>query len=250
MSLLSDFMTSGGKPKLITRYTSGTGTFVPSVDMARCFVRIQAGGASGGSSTDNIGGAGGGGGAMVEVLFRVPIAGVAYVVGAGGGAVTGSVSGVNGGLSRFNTITANGGLGGNYRALTQSGLYSCGGSLGNLAGTVNASGAGMSVMGSVTGVSGGSGGGGYSAGYKGSAPGFPVNYDNANGWIAALNGISTSFGLGGGGGDSFFGIGGNGASVTVGSAGTGYGSGGGGSANNYASGAGAGGLIEIWDFGV
>ena len=48
MALNDLFGMGGGKPKLITAYTSGTDLYVPTVDMARCLVRIQAGGGGGG----------------------------------------------------------------------------------------------------------------------------------------------------------------------------------------------------------
>ncbi len=56
---LSDFM-GGGKPKLITPKYSGTGTYVPTADMARCLIRLQGAGGAGGSPTNNYGGGGGG----------------------------------------------------------------------------------------------------------------------------------------------------------------------------------------------
>lgn len=251
MSLLSDFMASGGKPRLITRITSGTGTHIPTVDMARCLVRIQAGGASGGSSSDSIGGGGGGAGAMVEVFLRVPIAGYGYIIGAGGAASGAAASGNNGALSRFGSFTAEPGLFGMARAITPNYTASRGGGLGNLAGFVNASGTNMFSFGQVSGVAGGAGGGTYNV--KGCAPGFPVSLDSTYGWTQIYNGVSTTTGgLGGGGGDSFFGVGGDGATTNggAGSPATGYGAGGGGCAGNAASGAGAGGLIEIWDFGA
>ena len=38
---------AGGKPKLVTVLTTGSGTYVPTEDGARCFVRRQGGGSSG-----------------------------------------------------------------------------------------------------------------------------------------------------------------------------------------------------------
>ncbi len=247
----SDIIDLGSKPKLITRITSGTGTYVPTADMARCFVRVQGAGASGGAGDGSIGGGGGGAGAMVEAMVRIPIAGLAYMVGAGGGS-TSTTNGVSGGASRLGTLWAEGGSYGIYRAVSPSSATSRGGGLSNFGGAVNAAGAFISAVGGVAGVAGGSGGAGYNS--KGSPPGFPVSSDATLGWSDKQTGLSATSALGGGGGDSFFGTGGNGATTNPGngSAGSGYGSGGGGAigASTGVSGAGAGGCIEIWDYGV
>lgn len=213
MSLASDFV-AGVKPRLITRLTSGTGTFVPTVDMARCLVRIQAGGAGGASAGTN----GGGAGAMVEAWIRVPIAGAAYAVGAAAAAATA------GNKSYFDTIVAqpgattvgNGGYLGNFPVSA---------SVGNLGGS----------MGGASGGAGGQGTNGCSVGFSS--------------WVTGQTlGFGLVDGTRGGGGDSFFGKGGNGNNAGVGVAGNGYGSGGG--AGSTTGGAGPGGLIEIFDYGV
>ena len=229
MSNLSDFL-GGSKPKLITVLTSSTGTYVPTVDMARCFIRVQGGGGSGCASL-----AAGGGGAMVAAWRRIPIAGMAYTVGAGGATNSGTTA-LNGSLSRFDSITAQRGLGGAYINSTNN----SGGFGGKTMGTSNSS-----TDGSVAG-----GAGGYGT-FNGSAYGWPISSVTSGGTQITIqednngNGIcATGYG---GGGDSFFGKGGNG-NVTVGLPGTGYGSGGG--AGGTSGGAGAGGCIEIWDYGV
>lgn len=229
MSKFTDlFSTASSRPKLITTLTLGSGTYIPTEDMARCLVRIQAGGASG-NSANAPNATGGGAGAMVEAVLRVPIAGVDWVVGAGGASVT-SGTGDNGSKSRFGSITAQPGKAGNAPA--------------NTGGYIMSGNTGTGAFGSVPGMSGGCGGSGSGGG--GGAPGhsFPS---------AASYNTGTSTGeYGSGGGDSAFGFGGNGATTnaTDGSPGTGYGSGGGGAHSTKASGAGMPGVIEVWDYGA
>ena len=214
------------KPKLITRYTSGTGTHVPTVDMARCLVRVQAGGA-GGVSAGTVGG--GGGGAMVEAVMRIPIAGLAYAVGAGGAAST------SGSASTFGNLRA---MGGQYDASTSGGY---GGLLGILGGSVSATNVSVGVAG-VRGVPGGAGG---SNSTDGLVAGQPVGGPTLV--ISPLGNLLPLFTNGQGnksGGNSFFGIGG--ATQASPAAGN-YGAGGGGGASPAA---GLGGCIEIWDFGA
>jgi len=224
---------AGGKPKLITRLTSGTGTYVPTADMARCLVRIQAGG--GGGSTQNAG-TGGGGGAMIEVLVRVPIAGLAYAVGAGGAAE------VKGSVSYF----------GNYRALPglsyDSGVYASvaysGGMLEHIVGSVDTDSASMLIGRGPAGVSGGGGG---IPSVAGRLVGFPVSPASNLHLSSASLGYADASNAAGvkSGGDSFYGTGGAAGSAPA--AGN-YGAGGGGHAST--PGAGLGGCIEIWDFGA
>lgn len=223
---LNELFIAGVKPKLITRYTSGTGTYVPTVDMARCLVRVQGGGA-GGVSVGTVGG--GGGGAMVETVMRIPIAGLAYAVGAGGAAST------NGSASTFGNIRA---MGGQYDSSTNGGY---GGFIGILGGTVSATNVSVGVAG-MRGVPGGAGG---STSTDGLVAGQPIN--NPNLVIAPLGNLLPQFTNGQGnksGGNSFFGIGG--ATQASPAAGN-YGAGGGGGASPAA---GLGGCIEIWDFGA
>lgn len=229
---LSDFV-GGGKPKRITSYTSGTNTYIPTADMARCFVRIQAGG-GGGSTMPQ----GGGGGAMVEVWCRVPIAGFAWIVGGGGASAT------NGSRSSFGPYTAMPGM--SHPTAWSAGA---GGILDVINGSVDSDGATMIPGRGLGGVSGGAGGNTY----EGNLVGFPIsdNYINGYGAPPAYNlwyGSNRATGNGQGvysGGDSFYGKGGTtGNSPAVDA----YGAGGGGHAST--PGAGRGGYIEIWDYGV
>lgn len=220
----SDFLGGGVKPKLITRITSGTGTYIPTVDLARCLVRIQGAGAGGHTSLYA-----GGGGAMVEVVTRIPIAGLPYVVGAAGAVST------NGSQSSFGQFVAPGGSFGN----TSSG--GVGGAVGLITGPVDADGVTMIPSG-LGGVSGGFGG--YSSG-AGGPPGFPIDPSTGAAFsapVASQMGVVPRNGQGNGsGGNSFFGIGGTtGNSPAAGN----YGAGGGINA------AGLGGCIEIWDMGA
>lgn len=222
MSSLSDFV-GGGKPKKITPYTSNTGTYIPTADMARCFVRIQAGGGGGWSAV----GSGGGGGAMVEVWIRIPIAGLPYVVGAGGGVVT------SGSDSKFGNYIAQGG-----KSATGAAAPGMGGLLGNMGGLVDADSVGVTASNPLPGVAGG--GGGYDGSSHGSVAGFPIPRYHVM-TTGSVYAYSTGNGQGlGGGGNSFFGLGGApGSSAGA----TEYGAGGG------SQGSGAGGYIEIWDYG-
>lgn len=230
MQSASDLLGSaGGKPKLITLLTSGTGTYVPTVDMARCLVRIQAGGA-GGASTGNYAG---GAGAMIEVFVRIPIAGLAYSVGAGG-AIDG-----DGSMSTLGQFSAMPGTKGTT-------IGGAGGIVGALVGSVDTDGATITVSG-MSGVSGGFGGYGSAAG---GLPGFPLDLSQSTNWSAPAPGpyaagVWTSSHRNGqgnaSGGNSFYGKGGTTGNAP---ATTAYGAGGGFNA------AGRGGCIEIFDFGA
>lgn len=231
----SDLTGLSAKPKLITRYTSGTGTYVPTADMARCLVRIQAGGGGGGYVAGTH--YGGGGGAMAEVLLRVPVAGLAYSVGAGGSGTT-SGAGGNGSASSFGPFAAPPGMGGDNVY-----TYSCGGGiLESLVGSVDADSAHIMAGKGLPGVSGGAGG---NHAYSGKRVGFPyptgspLSISPALGYEAnyCTNGLGVQSG-----GDSFYGKGGATGNAPASDA---YGAGGG----SY-GGAGRGGVIEIWDFGV
>lgn len=221
----SDFMPGGIKP-LYTKLTSGTGTFVPSVDNALCKVRVTPGGAGGWSASGN---SGGGGGATVEFWVRVPIAGLPYVVGAAG-----AVS-ANGSPSSFGPITANPG-----RTPSAGAVVGMGGIIGMLYGSVNANSVTVSGPGSLSGVNGGHGGTGS---INGGQIGFPFGADVSGNYSVtpmsaqepnSNNGFSC-------GGDSFYGKGGTNGNAP---AATAYGAGGG------AGAAGRGGVIEIEDFGA
>ena len=219
----SDLTGLSAKPKLITTYTSGTGTYVPTADMARCFVRVQAGGA-GGSTT-----AGGGGGSMIEFWIRIPIAGLAYAVAASAAATT------HGSNSTFGPYTAVGGMYG-------GGADQYGGVNGSIQGNVSATEVMTIGVRSLSGIDGGMGG---TSGAQGMLAGFPASYA---GGVPPLSNTRTRWANGVGnlsGGNSFFGKGGTtGAAPLAGN----YGAGGGGHAST--PGAGAGGYIEVWDFGV
>jgi len=222
MSMNDLFGTGGAKPKLITAYTSGTGTYVPTENNARCLVRIQAGGAGGYS-----GGSGGGGGAMVEVFVRVPIAGLAYAVGAGGAV------GANGSVSTFDVYTAMGGV----CDVSGSNTAMYGGFLSILLGGVSATAAGIFGGQGLPGVPGGSGG-------NSTMPGKVAGFPTANSAQSVASAYLYAVGNGQGnnsGGNSFYGKGGTTGNAPAAGA---YGAGGG---NNAA---GAGGCIEIWDMGA
>lgn len=226
MSSLSDFMGASTKPKQITSYTSGTGTYVPTADMARCLVRLQAGGA-GGATT-----AGGGGGSMIEFWIRIPIAGMAYAVAASAAANT------HGSNSTFGPYTA---VGGQYDA-SAGAVSQFGGANSVIQGNVSATDAALIGGRSFAGVDGGMGG---QSGSNGYLAGFP-SPNMAS--VTPLSNSRTRWANGVGnfsGGNSFFGKGGTtGAAPLAGN----YGAGGGGHAST--PGAGAGGYIEVWDYGV
>lgn len=236
MSNATDLFGGGGKPKLITRLTSGSGTYVPTADMARCLVRIQGGG---GGALNNCGA---GGGAMVEVMIRVPIAGLPYVVGAGG-----TNAPTAGGDSKFGVHLAQGGGAPVDVPSTQAGGH--GGGTGK---TLVPGYSTISVGG--TGVVGGAGGGSIVGGpglsaTAGCAPGFGAAPTSVTvNWTNIANGSAPASGTRSGGGDSFFGYGGAGNNAGAGNPGTGYGGGGG--AGSTTGGAGSGGVIEILDYGV
>ncbi len=218
------FLVAGSKPKLITQYTSGTGTYIPTVDNARCLVRIQGGGA-GGHAT----GSGGGGGAMVEVFIRIPIAGLPYAVAAAAAAAT------QGSVSTFGQFTA---MGGFYDA-SGTNVSNYGGVLSVNIGAVDADSVTFIGARGIGGVEGGSGGNGSN---PGCVAGFPIN--NQTLVTSGFNGFGARCSNGQGnnsGGNSFYGKGGTTGNAP---AATAYGAGGG---MNAAS---RGGIIEIWDFGA
>ena len=229
------FGLAGSKPKLITVITSGTGTYIPTVDNARCLIRRQGGGGGGGGgSGGSPAGGGGGGGAFVETMERVPIAGITYSIGAKGVGGT-SANGTNGGATRVGNVIAPGGKAG----------------IGNSTGTVTGGRGAMLITGDVStgefgllnGVSGGAAGSG-GTGRTGWAPGFSVPDTTVSG-----NGQATGAGNTSGGGDSLLGKGGNGI-ILGGANATGKGAGGGGTATaGVKGGDGADGYAEIWDYG-
>lgn len=226
MSNLSDFMSGGGgKPKLITVYTSGTGTYVPTADNARCFVRITAGGASGGGGTGNQDG--GPAGATIDFWIRIPIAGYAYSVGAGGVGVANTVPQAGSKSSLGHLVAIGARSGAQAISVTPVATQSSGGS----------------------GIIGGIGGTGVKAG---GIPGFAATLSGAD---ADVYSGAAAGAVGSGGGSSLYGIGGAGVGAGVdgnNAPSTSYGAGGGGGATTSGrkGGNGASGCIEIWDYGA
>lgn len=226
------FGAAGAKPKLITVLTSGTGTYIPTVDNARCLIRRQGagGGGGGGIAGGTPLGSGGSAGAYVETTERIPIAGVTYAIGAKGIGGT-SGDGTSGGATRFNNVTAPGGLGckGNNggAVLGQNGAFLI---IGDGAGT----------FGLINGVSGGASGN--SSGNKGYAPGFSITGTTGNGQSTASANTS-------GGGDAVRGKGGNGGPTGTDASGPG-GGGGGSSSAGVKGGDGGTGEVEVWDYGA
>lgn len=223
MGTMNALFLASGKPAR-TLITTGTGTFVPSVDNALCKFKIQAGGAGGYTSLYA-----GGAGAMVEVWRRVPIAGIGYVVGVGGAVST------DGSKSSVGSVVAQPG---SYGNTTQPGT---GGSLGTLSGGVDADGATL-PMGGLPGIAGGGGGG---AAAPGQIPGYPAPiWGGSVGAASVPNGVTANPGNGqgnGSGGSSAYGLGGTTGNAPASDA---YGAGGGINA------AGRGGCIEVEDFGA
>jgi hypothetical protein len=215
-----------GRVKASALYTSGTGNYIPSEDMARILFRVQAGGAGGWASAGN---SGGGAGQMIEGWIRVPIGGISWAVGAAG-----AVS-ANGSNSTLGKVVA-------MRGFTPSnlGYGGLGGYASKMIGVVSSTEAEMIIGSSLGGVSGG--GGGISSAH-GALAGFPFTGSDAT-LAALMSAYYSHFSNGQGnssGGDSFYGKGGvNGSAPAAGN----YGAGGG------AGAAGLGGCIELLDFGA
>ena len=236
MSMNELFGMGGGKPKLITKITSGTGTYIPTENNARCFIRRQGaggGGGAGGASATFEGG-GGGAGAQVDSFEIVPIAGITYAIGAKGVGVL-NTAGTAGSRTRCGNIIAPGGLGGD----TVSGS-----TLGGAGGYLFSADTATGNFGLLSGVSGGAGGSSV-----GSSGGFSSGFSKP---VTNLgNGQSTGASGAGGGGDSAMGKGGNGVNGGNGIAATGFGAGGGGAKGiGTTGGQGSDGCVEIWDFGA
>ena len=222
----SSALFGGGIKPLVTSYTSGTGTHVPSVDNALCYVELQGSGAGGSNSAV----AAGGGGAKIGFWVRVPIAGLTYTVPAGGAVNT------DGGKASFGTMSAQGGKAGT----TINGISSgAGGLTGAIAGAANGPNTTLAV-------------GGISDAYPGGAGGNNANAGNLVGFPANCNAVaSPALGFGdyfdnngrgtGSGGDSFFG---KGNISNVAPVATAYGAGGG-----YYR-AGSPGLVRVYDYGA
>jgi hypothetical protein len=153
---------SSGIPLLVTRITSGTGTFTPQAATTWCKVTLVGAGGSGATGGAAYLEFGGSGGAVTS--YWVPrSSSYTYAVGAGGVAgVSGTASsGSAGGSTTFSSLTSVGGTGGNVSYINQSWKYSLAGTSGayGVGGTVNQSGSGY----------GAGGGGGASSGGAGSS---------------------------------------------------------------------------------
>lgn len=114
MSNFSTLFAGTSAPLRTTIYTSGTGTYVPTVNNARCFVTVIGGGGGGDVTAGYAGGAGGG---TSQLMLTVPAAGFPYAVGAGGAV------GSAGGTSYFGSLYAGGGSPGASNAYTPIGGY-------------------------------------------------------------------------------------------------------------------------------
>ena len=225
MSLSSNLFGGGIKP-VVTSYTSGTGTHVPTVDNALCYVDLQ--GSGGGGSNSVV--AAGGGGAKIGFWVRVPIAGLAYTVPAGGAVNT------DGGKATFGTMSAQGGKAGTSVSSITSGA---GGLVGAIAGASNGSNATLAMAGIPDAYPGGAGGDDVNAG---NLVGFPANNNAVASPALGFGDYVANNGRGAGsGGDSFFG---KGNPSNVAPVATAYGAGGG-----YFQ-AGSPGLVRVYDYGA
>lgn len=225
MSMNELFGVGGTKP-LVTSYTTGTGTHVPSVDNALCYVELQGSGAGGSNTVVAAGGAG----AKIGFWVRVPIAGLAYTVPAGGAVNT------DGSKATFGTMSAQGGKAGSS---TTDRLSGTGGLVGAIAGASNGSNATLAAAGIPDAYPGGAGGNGTNSG---NLVGFPANCNAVASPALGFGDYANNNGRGAGsGGDSFFG---KGNPSNVPPVATAYGAGGG-----YFQ-AGSPGLVRIYDYGA
>ena len=279
-----EFIAAGSHgSRTATTYTSGSGNFtVP--DGVYEFEILVVGGGGGGAGIDNtseaVGGGGGGGIWHKSSQLSTPTTTFAYVVGAGGTAVTGNAQGNSGATSTFTTpdgtLTAIGGGGGSSASEAKNGANGGGqGRTGNSlpyyygrglpywmhTSVPNATPYGGHDGGLVAGNTGdGGGGGGAGAagqdgtGNNGGDGGVGILFSNYTAFGGAGGGGSANgyFGGGGGGGgtssagDGGNGGGGNGGSGSLGiSATAGTGGGGGGSNANGTAGAGGSGFIGL-----
>lgn len=239
------------------------GTFTPKQSLT-ADVLVVAGGGSGGGPT---GAGGGAGGVCYQAARSVTATGYAITVG-GGGASPGSAQGNDGSNSTFDTITANGGGGGNYGpfATGRAGGSGGGGGEGQAGGTANQGTSGGATGYGNNGGAGnstspythGGGGGAGAAGNGGTGVSDGAGGAGLNTWSSWLSvtGIGVSgYIAGGGGGGSFYGTGGaagaggaGSGATTSGAPGTATantGSGGGGGGSSQAGSAGASGVVII-----
>jgi hypothetical protein len=141
------------KPRQVTTYTSGTGTYTPSAFNAWCYVTLVGGGGGGG----NTGGGPGSAGAVWQQWIQVSGA-TSYAVGAGGG------SAASGSSTTFGALTAQGGNPG-ANQMNYNGSFNLGGYTGQ---SSQFGGGGAGNSGSGNGYGAGGGGGQFSGGGGGS----------------------------------------------------------------------------------
>ena len=208
---------------------------------------VVGGGGGGGGAWDQ-GASGGGGGGIVLTGTLPVVGGTVYtvVVGAGGARGIGTnsstiTSGSAGSQSRFASIIAPGGLGG-QRVGTTSDNGGAGGSVGVVATlTPPGGGAGGQVWaGGAVGRAGGGGGGAGTAG--GARPNTTTGGTAGSGISSTLSGSSIEYGRGGAGGTA------NAGSGTAGTANRGQGGsgGGGGGFSGFGAGVGGSGIVVIY----
>lgn len=224
----------GSRPFRITTYTSGTGTFTPTVSNSWCRITLVGAGAGGRRGATVTAGGGGGGGHTRRVWMQVAGA-LTYSVGAAGaGATADNTYGTAGGSTSLGNLVAQGG-----RVPTGTGAGGQGG-------------------GGAGGVVDGCGGGGGQPGSPGYMPGHSASSDGTAWPTGAAAGTTSTNGGGGGGGSSDYGSGGAGGNGAAGAASaganaTGYGGGGGGGGGGSTSGNGGngtGGYLLIEEFGA
>ncbi len=240
-----------------------TALIVPDGMELEVDVLVVGGGGGGGSSTDfsNGGAAGGGAGGLVYETQRVVSGETVVDVGVGGaGAPQGNQTGMDGGDSRFGSITAlgGGGGGGGHREGRDGG--SGGGSRGSPAGLglqsdSDAGGYGHDGAEWRANAGDAAGGGGGAGSAAPSIDDFAVGGSGGDGRLFSISGDAVFYAAGGGGGAAQSGImgvggsgiGGNGANdetaPTAGRAHTG--SGGGGGNNNWRGAAGGSGVVIV-----
>jgi hypothetical protein len=219
----------GGLLNVQTFATPGTYTYTPTAGTTKVIVEVQGAGGGGGGAQSNANtanraaGSGGGAGAYAKSFLTSGFSGSAVIVGArglGSYPANGAGSGIPGGLSKFGTMTAPGGTGGNFgnptgpQFVQPSRGHSVPATGGNLVNSAGAEGGrGYIVQASSLDMGGGYGGSShFGAGGLGS---------NANGGVGGDGGVTgdaLSPGAGGGGATSFnttFNSGGNGGDGIV-----------------------------------
>jgi gliding motility-associated-like protein len=202
-------------------YTGAAQTFTVPPCVFTLHIKAWGGGGSGGG-TDSYNGAAGGGGAYIESdIAVVPGQVLTIIVGSGGGAGVGCVTGAGGGPAGFGNGVVDGAAGGN------SGGQGCSGGGGGGGGAAGVfSGATPLIV--AGGGGGGSGGGQFSSGALGggggqngnsvagscTSPGITGASGNGNGTAGGTKGFFADGGGGGGGGGGF--LGGTGGAIASG----------------------------------